>query len=328
MTSDPDHSNTKAVGIWSAWNDIWFRPIDPIGLHGVRALTGLILFLWLLSFADSYHELLGKEGWFDNEAYRSALRLPIEANVPKSWGRQLIPSSPVGLGILYTVALASAAALTAGLATRITAPACWLLFVAFTSNPVIYYSGDALLQILLMYLAAGYLVIGNPLRSPLGPADAPLWRWRGERRFSSAARCTLRLIQVHFAFIVFLSALHKFQQPEWWAGDALWYPLYPPFDVEASSMLQRVGQEDGTLWMISIGAYLTMLWQLTYPIQPATRYGRVIMLAGAVIGWIWCTFVAGQPVFGPTILIASLAACPESFWQRWIPAGRFANTSS
>lgn len=308
-----DHSPTSFFPpVFRSWDRFWFQPVAAAQLHLVRALAGITLLAWLLSYAFTYQDYFGANGWFDAEAYGTASKLPSEANVPIKWSHSLIPSSPALLGTLYAGSLLVAALYTLGIALRLVAPLAWLVVMIFTSNPVLYYGGDALLIILTMYLAIGYLFLGwdraNLAGSALGAANTALWKFRSAVAPSVVANLTLRLIQVHFAIVILMSALHKLQIPEWWAGDAIWYPLYPPFESKISDLLARSGQMDGTLWFISLGTYATIAWQLTYPFQPATSFGRWVMLTGALIGWVWCTWVAGWPLYGPTIFVASVAA--------------------
>jgi hypothetical protein len=267
----------------------------------------LLLLAWLWSFAFNYQEAVGREGWLDSIGYDAARRLPADANVPESWARSLVPSSPALLGTLYLAAIVNALLFTLGLATRVTAPLAWLTVITFTSNPILYDGGNALLAILLLYLAVGY--VGMHLGFSLGSPSAPWWRRHEPTPPSVSANLALRLIQVHFAIILFMSVLHKFQDAEWWAGDALWYSIFTPFETNISDLLRQSGQRGSWLTLISLATYVTLAWQLTYPIQPCTRIGRWVMLVGAIVGWIWCDLIAKQPIFGPAILIASLAAC-------------------
>jgi hypothetical protein len=278
---------------------------------------------------DSYQDLLGANGWFDTIAYEVADRLPRlddEAEIPLTWGRRLILQGPTLLGLQYTLALIAALFMALGVATRWTAPLTWLAVVIFSSNPLTYYGGDALLLVLTLYLAGAYSLLGfdgsRGWRERIfGDATAPVWRWRrrmadASTRPSTIANIALRLIQVHFAIIVFAAALHKFQEPEWWAGDALWYSIYTPFETDVKSLLSQAGSRNGELVLLSLAAYATLGWQLAYPILPASGWGRVALLVGSLIGWIWCSFMARQPLFGPSLFIAALAALEPGFWPR------------
>ena len=37
----------SAAGPIHSWVRFWFTPVDPVGLHAVRLLTGLLLLAWL-----------------------------------------------------------------------------------------------------------------------------------------------------------------------------------------------------------------------------------------------------------------------------------------
>jgi hypothetical protein len=300
--------SSSAIGIWEAWNHFWFEPIEPAPFHRVRFLTGLLLSAWLLSFAFSYQDAVGRDGWLDRTAEESLSRLPGSEQIPRSWARVFVPSSPALLGTLYLVLIINAVLLTLGWATRISAPLAWLSVLIFTSNPLLYDGATALLAVLTFYVALGCMGMHFRLFD-LGAPSAPISRRNEPAPPSVFANLALRWIQVHFAIIVFMSLLHKLQDAEWWAGDALWYAIYTPFETNVSDLLRQSGRRDGWLTLLSLATYATLAWQLTFPIQPLSRLGRWIMLGGGVIGWIWCDLVAKQPIFGPTLMIAIIASC-------------------
>src|SRR5262249_20889458 len=63
------------TGLVGAWVNFWFAAVDPVGLHALRALAGLLFLFWLLPFAGDHQALFGLGGWFDATAYREASRL-------------------------------------------------------------------------------------------------------------------------------------------------------------------------------------------------------------------------------------------------------------
>src|SRR5262249_49078441 len=75
-TPAPPPSPAAAGGPIAAWVRFWFTPTDPVALHAVRVLTGLLLLLWLLPLAGHHAALFGPGGWFDNLAYFEAKELP------------------------------------------------------------------------------------------------------------------------------------------------------------------------------------------------------------------------------------------------------------
>src|SRR5258708_3924641 len=145
------------------WMDFWFKPVDPIGFHAVRALAGLLLLYFLIGYIGRQTEFFGYNGWLSQDAYREARRTESEPGVPDPrppvarWSPAFLSTSPEAVNALYYGSLAAVALFTLGIAPRITAPLAWLAAVSFTSNPVLsVYGGDSLLLMLTFYLMIGY----------------------------------------------------------------------------------------------------------------------------------------------------------------------------
>src|SRR5206468_11106936 len=68
-----------------SWVHFWFTPVDPIGLHAVRLLAGLLFLAWLLPLAGHLDSLFGLQGWFDQQAYVDTARLPDGPPKPLGW---------------------------------------------------------------------------------------------------------------------------------------------------------------------------------------------------------------------------------------------------
>lgn len=323
---------TKPTG----WNSFWFSPVPTAALHRIRFLTGLVLCGWILSFAGHQEAFLSLEGWFDRTAYVETNR-PVDPNRPE-------PASPVPIGwsifylaggnralfdALYWGSLAVVALFTLGLATRITGILTWVVVVSFLGSPASSYDADFLLGIFAFYLMIGYAFLGfwsghlAPLEYVLGPNDAFVFsRWIAGQRMgnvslSYSANVILRLVQIHFAIIVVTSGLHKLQLADWWAGVALWYPLHPPLQTTADQLMQERATANVALWFLSLIQYVALAWQIGFPAF-AWRGGwwRVVLIGGAVIGWLGCFFLLGLPLFGPIYLIGCLSYLDADEWQR------------
>src|SRR5439155_23937760 len=68
-----------------SWATFWFAARDPLGLHVIRVLAGLLFLSWLLVFAGQHEALFGLNGWFDLEAYRETARLREGTPAPITW---------------------------------------------------------------------------------------------------------------------------------------------------------------------------------------------------------------------------------------------------
>lgn len=311
-----------------SWICFWFLPVDPVGLHVVRLLAGVLFLAWLLPFAGHLDSLFGLQGWFDLQAYSEAARLPDGPPKPISWSvLYLAGSNPKLLAGIYWASIAVVALFTVGLWTRLTAVLTWIIVASFTANPILDYDADALLSILAFYLMIGYLLLGQRASGPslvarlLGTrATALLGRPTDAAapgpQPSVAANLALRLLQVHVAIVLLTSGLHKLQYGDWWAGVALWYPLYPPFEATLAQARAHASHHQLYLGLLSVTAYLTLAWQIGFPLFAWRPGWRPVLVGGALLGWAGTAFVYRLPLLGPAILIGCLSYVTAAEWRR------------
>jgi hypothetical protein len=310
-------------GIWQRWANFWFAPVDPIGLHGIRLLAGLLFVFWLITLAGHQQAFFSLSGWLDRTAYIEASRLQI----PTGWSILfLIPSAWVN--VVYWGSIAVFILFALGLWTRVTGVLTWLMVASFSANPVLSSEADVLLGVIAFYLMIGYLLLGQWRRQLsakerlLGTRDTWLLG-SAEASPSIAANLALRLLQVHFALVVVVSGLHKLQIGDWWAGVAFWYPLHPPFETTAAGIQREAANATSTLFILSLAQYLFLAWELGFPMFAWRRgWWRLVLLGGALVGWIGCLWIYRQPLFGPVYFLCCLSYLQPEEWQ-WI-AGKLA----
>jgi hypothetical protein len=315
-------------GLIRSWVNFWFAPADPVGLHVIRILAGLLFIGWLLPFAGQLEAFFSVQGWFDLQAYREAARLE-EMPVPIGWS-VLYPfgSNPAGLQAAYWASLGILALFTLGVWTRLTGLLTWVVVASFIMSPVLSYDADYLLVILAFYLMIGYLLLGQWSGQPsllgriLGTRETLLLRWgkrsgdAAERPGSYAANLVLRLLQVHFAVVVFISGIHKLQFGDWWSGVAFWYPLHPPMETTAEKIMAESANATTYLFFMSLAQYAVLFWQLGFPLFAWRPRWRPVVLAGAAVGWAGSALLLRQPLFGPVFLIGCLSYVTAAEW-RW-----------
>lgn len=313
----------QATGAIRSWTHFWFAPIDAIGLHFVRIFTGLILVFWLLAFAGYQDAFFGLNGWFDLQAYREAGRLANGAPMPFGWSiLYLAGGNTAALNALYWGSILVLLAFTLGLFTRITSVLSWVIAVSFIFNPAVSFDADFLLVIFAFYLMVGYVLLGQWsrkltiverlfggldtfLRIPGGNAQPP----------SRGANVALRLLQVHFALAVCVSALHKLQYGEWWGGVALWFPMHPPLETTFDSVRTTAASRNVYLFTLSLVQYVALAWQLAFPLFAWKKWGRPILLGGGIIAWIGSAYIFRLPLFGPIYLVGCLAFLTPAEWR-------------
>lgn len=312
----------------SGWTRFWFAPADPFGLHVVRVLTGLVLLTWLLSFVGRHVEVFGLQGWLDRTGYVEASRLPEGSISPIGWSPIFLAGSAAATHLLYAAGIVVAALLALGLWTRITSVLAWLMVVTFTASPILWYGGDAVLLVLTFYVMVGCLLdrieeIRTSPRNLLGPADGLLWRMAGGSEpaaASTGANLAVRLLQVHFAILLITTGLHKLQMATWWSGAAFFFPLYPPFETSVESLQEINLSPSFLMTLLSLGAYLMIAWQISFPFLAWRPWYRPVLLLGAVAGWLGNWLVFRMPLFGPTLFIGCLAFVPGATLREWTDA--------
>ena len=322
-TAPAPSTAAAAVNLQRGWTSFWFSAVDPIGLHRLRFLAGLLFLAWLLPLTGHQVELFGLNGWFDRAAYLEAAdptQFPGGAPAPIGWSLvYLFGTDTVLLNVFWWVSIGVLVLFTLGVATRITSVLTWLIVVSFLATPAASFDADFLLAMLAFYLMIGYVLLGvwSALNGDATSFKAGfLWgKSRQPAAPSFAANLAVRLIQVHFAIVVVTSGLHKLQFGDWWAGVGLWYPLHPPFTLNADRMREIAGHAERALILLSIAQYTMLAWQLAFPAFAWRRRWRVLLLGGGVVGWVGCIFIYGVPLFGPVYLIGCLSYLTASEWH-------------
>jgi pimeloyl-ACP methyl ester carboxylesterase len=319
------------TGWRNAWVRFWFTPTPPVGLHWMRVLAGLLFLSWLVPLAGERTALFGLHGWLDKTAHIEASRLPPGA-VPVPFGWSLLYVEPSGgnetlVEAFWWGGIAVIALFTLGVATRITGVLTWLVIVSFLASPASSPDTDYLLPILAFYLMLGYLLLGfwNSRLSPVerllglhrGSVFALFTGRRGEAAPSYAANFAIRLLQVHFAIIVVTSGLHKLQLGDWWRGAAYWYPLHPPLEMTAAKLRAEQGAANFILFCLSLGSYVALAWQLTFPLLAFRRRLRSLLLIGGGLGCLGSIFMYGELTFGPAYAIFCLSYLSAKEWE-WL----------
>jgi hypothetical protein len=328
-------------GPMQAWLRFWFTPVDPVGLHVLRVLGGSLFAFWLLAFVGHQTDFFGLTGFLDIQGYKEASRLPGGPPLPFGWSvLYLCGADPTLVNIMYWGAIAVFLLFAAGVATRITSILTWVLVVSFTANPTIFYDADFLLVVLALYFMLAYSLFGlwsrnlSALEKVLGPTEGGLEALFARRdreetapRLSYAANLALRLLQVHFAIIIVTSALHKLQYGDWWTGVAFWYPMHPPLETSFAAVTSPASAPS-VLFVLSVLAYVTLAWQLSFPLFAWRRgWWRLVLVGGALIGWAGNVFIFHLPLFGPIYVLAALSYLTPEEWHRSFAWLRSAVTS-
>src|SRR5262249_31319522 len=138
-------------GFVAAWMRFWFTPVDPVGLHGIRILFGLLLVFWLLILFGYQQDFFGFAGWLDWQAVLETAKLanmPGGPPPPPAWSILYWCGNDANLvNLVYWGSVVVALLFTAGIAPRLTAVLTWVIVVSFVANPILFFDADQLLVV-------------------------------------------------------------------------------------------------------------------------------------------------------------------------------------
>lgn len=314
----------------SLWRQFWFAPADPIGMHAIRVMFGLMAVAWLISFFGHQRALLGIDGWADRQTYREiqdAMNFGDGPPVPLGWSLTFLATTPTATDGFYFASIIAAILFTVGIVPRITGVLVWLAIASFTENPATRYGGDVYLIVFSMYLAMGYVLFGLETdfagrlgrllgrRLPWFFGTSSFGRQSNVANASVAANFTMRLLQVHMAVMMTASGLHKLQISEWWSGTALWLPR-PAFHTSLEEALAVPFAPRLWLIVLSLSACLIITWQVSFPFLMWQRRWRPTMILAAVMGCAAHAFLYRLPTFGPAVVVGCLTFIGAEQWRR------------
>jgi hypothetical protein len=285
----------------------------------------LLLIAWLLPFAGHLQEFFSTKGWLDTKAFEQMERLTGGDFVASKSVLDYLGNNPTLLTATFWISIAILASFTIGILPRINSILTAVIVASFTASPAFEYEGDALLLALTFYLLVAYILLGQRTSGLSWRVRllGPMWVWPlGERgsasepKHSVAANVTLRLLQVHFALVIFSSGLHKLQFGDWWAGVALWFPLHPPFKTTLADAIANRPNADTYFALLNISTYAILAWQIGFPIFAWRPRWRPVVIGGAAIGWLGSALMWGLPLIGPAILIGCMSFVTPATWRR------------
>ena len=139
-----DNLSQPRVGLAQAWARFWFTGVDPLGLHALRLLAGLLFLSWLLPFAGHVVEMYGLQGLFDRTAYKVTAptfqsmmqRLGLPVRYP--WSALYLCGENSSLLIaVYWLSIVVLVLFTIGVWPRVMSVLTWLIVASFLAAPLL-----------------------------------------------------------------------------------------------------------------------------------------------------------------------------------------------
>lgn len=298
------------AGVGQSWNRFWFTPADPLPLCVVRIGTGLLALGYFLSLSGDLTRWFAASGLLPVSLVETWLASSGTPNYHYSLLSYF--GQPAELWGVQACAIVVSLLLAAGLFTRISTVLTLLMLLSYIHRaPMIAGHQEPVLAFLLFYLciapAGKYLSVDAWLArrraadahyQPSGPA------------LSLAAAIALRLIQVHLAAFVAMSALNKVNGYGWWNGEAMWVLMAQTH----SRPLDLSGIRDYVL-LLNAWTHAIVIFELLFPVLIWNRLARPILLVAGAVLWLSLALVTGLGLYALTLIVGTLAFVSPETWR-------------
>lgn len=294
-----------AQTVWRAWDDFWFRPLDPYGACAFRFVFGLGLTAFYFNrflYFDLYYSERGLL------PYHWLLELfPQGYEAPVQW--HVLLSNEKTAYMLHLVLILGVALLTIGILNRFWKVLLFMLALSFHfRNFTILYGADMVSIAWLFYLTF----------IPTTAHFNPFARFAKSRAKTAASKTDalgsigIRLIQLQLCIIYAYSGFEKAKGLSWWRGDALWYVLgngqLVPLD------LSFVHHFPGVIALIG---FLTLLWEAYFPLLVLFRRVRNAALVFGLFLHLGIGLLMNLPFFSYFMTSAYLLFVDRQDLERW-----------
>lgn len=283
-----------------AWEKFWFTPASPIWLGRLRIAVALLAVAYFLSWTNHLSALLGRDGLLPPSMVQELFREQNRHLYRFSPLYQI--DSPAGLQAYQVLAVAVAVLFTAGVFTRVTSVATFVVFLTFVHRaPMLTGPLDTVLAMLLLYLAIG----------PSGEVlSVDAWLAHQKARTPQAgwlANVSLRLIQVHTAGLLLLVACSSMASGAWWDGTAIWA-------LEAQSLSRPFDWTSLRNWpkLVNGWTHLFVVTNLLFPVLVWNRLLRPLVLTITAVVWLLMIPLSGQVLYVLAVLTALAAFLAHS----------------
>ncbi|MBX2797700.1 MAG: HTTM domain-containing protein [Myxococcales bacterium] len=269
----------------TAWNHLWFAPIDARWPAVMRITLGILLLWAWLQWGSDFEVLLHRQGPFDEQLLRTHWtdwRVPLFDGLTAGQLRQVHT-----LGILAIVAF------TLGLATPVSNAAVALLLVGLWHGaPWVHNGGDRLLRIWTLTM----LLTPSGARWSL---DAWIAGRLGGQTRQTVPILAMRLVQLQLMIMYTATGISKLGGAMWWDGTAIYYAIADATFSRAPWLLDPVLRSPLGHPLSALLSWATVIWELAFVPGVLWRRTRAITLwvGVALHAGIFVTLAVGM--FGP-----------------------------
>jgi hypothetical protein len=222
------------------------------------------------------------------------------------------PQSEASLWFAYWVGLAVLALFAAGLFSRVTSVAAFVVVVSLIHRgPMLARPMEDVLAMVMLYLCIGPSGAGFSLDRLWKSRSASTGDGRTEPPPSTSANIALRLIQVHLALVHFAMAIGQLRDDSWWMGRAMW-----GFVGKTDSAYVDLTWLADSLYLLNLWTHGIVVFELAFALLIWNRLARPILFVAAVLAWGSVALASGMVDFALVMLAATLAFVPPEWLVR------------
>lgn len=281
----------------------WTWLTEPVPAERVAALriaAAVVLLIDLVfGYLPEFHTLFSPDGLGGKELYPARFRgghffWSLLRGLPDSGG----PAALMGVWI------ASAVGLLIGWRPLVSGLVAWACAVSFWNiNPGLNNGGDRLRNTLLLMTAvscsgAVWGVSSVRRSDPREPVRVPGW--------------PVKVLFVQLAALYFFGGLYKVMSPTWRSGYVMYFVGH-----DLSWSLTPAQSSRLPVWAHQLTAWVTLVWELGFPVLAVLKGTRVAALALGVLFHIATFFTLEVGAFALYAIACYAPLVPWERWSRW-----------
>lgn len=272
-----------------------FQKTDSRQLAALRIALGMLTLLTLIGLVGEIDFYYTDEGWLP-------LKTALSYQSANEWSLLQLFTTVSAVRAFFALMILCSLALIVGFKTRIVAWACFIGIASIQSrNWMNTYGGDAVLRLLLFYLALSKSGLSWSFDRRRSPSEelAPVW--------------PLRLMQIQIALIYGSSGLAKLHGADWVSGDAIAMMLLNPVFARWDWVeLLNIGPIN---WGFRTVTWLTLFWEVSFPILVFWKRSRPFVLALGLLLHLGIIVFLQLHWFGHIMIASYLAYAPSSLFK-------------
>lgn len=292
----------QAQDFWGSWERFWFGARDQQRRMAVfrSVLCGVYFVFFLIRTPDL-------DFFFSNDGIMQS-HLLHEGLFPMEYRYSIFDVIPGHAALLtgHLIFLGCLLMMIVGWFPRLAAAIAFFLHVSFMHRNIAVSFGVDLIATFYLF----YLIFSDASFSKKTHSAKDNW-------VSDLGSVSYRLCQVQLCVIYAYSGIEKLKGVSWWGGSALWDVLANPMLIKAD-----FGWLVHFLPILALMAYLTLLWEVYFPVLIWIPKWRPWMLVFGVLFHVGIAVSVNIPFFSLMMMSFYILFIDREHWNRLIPRVR------